>query len=32
MTINSFNRLAIAFKTVPGSADAAFGLDKAGLK
>ena len=32
MTINAWNRLAIAFKAVPGSADAVFGLDKAGLK
>ena len=29
--INGWNRLSIAFKNVPGSADAAFGLDKAGL-
>jgi AhpD family alkylhydroperoxidase len=32
MAINSWNRLNVAFKTVPGSADATFGLDKAGLK
>jgi AhpD family alkylhydroperoxidase len=32
MAINGWNRLNVAFKTVPGSADAAFGLDKAGLK
>jgi AhpD family alkylhydroperoxidase len=32
MAINGWNRLNIAFQTVPGSADAAFGLDKAGLK
>ncbi|MCB4768030.1 carboxymuconolactone decarboxylase family protein [Ancylobacter sp. Lp-2] len=31
MAINAWNRAAIAFKTVPGSADKAFGLDKAGL-
>jgi AhpD family alkylhydroperoxidase len=30
-TINAWNRLNVAFKTVPGSSDAAFGLDKAGL-
>lgn len=30
-TINAWNRLAIPFRTVPGSADAAFGLAKAGL-
>jgi alkylhydroperoxidase family enzyme len=30
-TINFWNRLAIPFRTVPGSADKAFGLDKAGL-
>ena len=32
MAINGWNRLNVAFKTVPGSADAAFGLDKSGLK
>ena len=32
MAINGWNRLNIAFQTEPGSADAAFGLDKAGLK
>jgi AhpD family alkylhydroperoxidase len=32
MVINSWNRLNIGFKTVPGSADAKFGLEKAGLK
>lgn len=32
MAINGWNRLNVAFRTVPGSADAAFGLDKAGLK
>jgi AhpD family alkylhydroperoxidase len=31
MVINSWNRLNIGFKTVPGSADAMYGLDKAGL-
>ena len=31
-TINAWNRLAIPFRSVPGSADAAYGLDKAGLK
>lgn len=31
MAINGWNRANIAFKTVPGSADKAFGLDKAGL-
>jgi AhpD family alkylhydroperoxidase len=30
--INTWNRLSVAFQAVPGSADAAFGLDKAGLK
>lgn len=29
--INGWNRLNVAFRTVPGSADAEFGLDKAGL-
>jgi AhpD family alkylhydroperoxidase len=29
--INSWNRLNIGFRTVPGSADVALGLDKAGL-
>lgn len=29
--INSWNRISIAFKAVPGSADAAYGLTKAGL-
>ncbi|RTE10365.1 carboxymuconolactone decarboxylase family protein [Paenibacillus whitsoniae] len=32
MAINAWNRINIAFKTVPGSADTAFGLTKAGLK
>jgi AhpD family alkylhydroperoxidase len=31
MAINGWNRANIAFKTVPGSSDKAFGLDKAGL-
>ena len=31
MSINAWNRANVAFKTLPGSADAAFGLDKAGL-
>ncbi len=31
MIINSWNRVSIAFKAVPGSADAAYGLTKAGL-
>ncbi len=29
--INAWNRISIAFKNVPGSADTAFGLTKAGL-
>ncbi|MFC4298106.1 carboxymuconolactone decarboxylase family protein [Castellaniella hirudinis] len=29
--INGWNRLGVAFRSVPGSADAAYGLDKAGL-
>ena len=32
MAINAWNRASIAFKAVPGSADKAFGLDKAGLE
>jgi AhpD family alkylhydroperoxidase len=32
MAINAWNRVSIAVKAVPGSADKAFGLDKAGLK
>jgi len=32
MVVNSWSRLNIGFKTVPGSSDAMFGLDKAGLK
>jgi alkylhydroperoxidase family enzyme len=31
MSINAWNRVNIAFRTVPGWADAAFGLDKANL-
>jgi AhpD family alkylhydroperoxidase len=31
MVVNSWNRLNIGFKPEPGSADAKFGLDKAGL-
>jgi AhpD family alkylhydroperoxidase len=31
MSINGWNRLNCAFRTVPGSNDKAFGLDKAGL-
>lgn len=31
-TINAWNRLNVAFRTVPGSSDKAFGLDKAGLE
>ena len=31
MSINAWNRINIAFKMVPGSADAAFGLGKANL-
>lgn len=31
MVINAWNRVNVAFKTVPGSADKAYGLDKAGL-
>lgn len=31
MAINAWNRINIGFKTVPGSADSAFGLTKAGL-
>ncbi|WP_413725154.1 carboxymuconolactone decarboxylase family protein [Sodalis sp. RH16] len=31
VAINGWNRLNVAFRTVPGSADAAFGLSKAGL-
>jgi AhpD family alkylhydroperoxidase len=31
MAINAWNRISIGFKSVPGSADAAYGLTKAGL-
>jgi AhpD family alkylhydroperoxidase len=31
VTINAWNRISIAFKAVPGSADKLYGLDKAGL-
>lgn len=31
MLINAWNRAGVGFKAVPGSADSAFGLDKAGL-
>mgnify|MGYP003577220754 CR=1 FL=1 len=31
MAINAWNRVNIAFQTVPGSSDKAFGLDKANL-
>lgn len=31
MAINAWNRANVAFKTIPGSADKAFGLDKANL-
>lgn len=31
VAINGWNRLAVAFRRVPGSMDAAWGLDKAGL-
>ena len=31
MAINAWNRANVAFRTVPGSADKAFGLDKANL-
>lgn len=31
-TINTWNRLNVAFRTVPGSSDKMFGLDKAGLE
>ncbi|NQX62236.1 MULTISPECIES: carboxymuconolactone decarboxylase family protein [Paenibacillus] len=31
MAINAWNRINVAFKNVPGSADVAFGLTKAGL-
>jgi hypothetical protein len=31
MAINAWNRAGVAFQTVPGSLDKAFGLDKADL-
>ncbi|PDS74872.1 carboxymuconolactone decarboxylase family protein [Rhizobium sp. L43] len=31
MAINAWNRVNVGFKTVPGSADKVYGLDKAGL-
>lgn len=31
IAINGWNRMSVAFRAVPGSADAAYGLDKAGL-
>lgn len=31
MVINAWNRASIAFRSVPGSQDKAFALDKAGL-
>jgi AhpD family alkylhydroperoxidase len=31
-TINSWNRISVAFRAVPGSADKLYGLDRAGLK
>lgn len=31
VVINGWNRLCVAFRTSPGSLDAAYGLDKAGL-
>nr|WP_205925926.1 carboxymuconolactone decarboxylase family protein [Rhizobium sp. P38BS-XIX] len=31
MVINAWNRASVAFKSVPGSADKLYGLDKAGL-
>jgi AhpD family alkylhydroperoxidase len=31
VVINGWNRLAVGFRSVPGSLDAAYGLDKAGL-
>ncbi|SAL59857.1 carboxymuconolactone decarboxylase family protein [Caballeronia telluris] len=32
MAINGWNRANVAFRTVPGSSDKVFGLDKAGLQ
>ena len=31
VAINGWNRISVGFQVVPGSADAAYGLDKAGL-
>ena len=31
MAINAWNRAGVAFRSVPGSADKLYGLDKAGL-
>ncbi|WP_426699733.1 carboxymuconolactone decarboxylase family protein [Rhodanobacter sp. Col0626] len=31
MTINAWNRINVAFRATPGTADKAYGLDKAGL-
>lgn len=31
MATNAWNRMSVAARTIPGSADKAFGLDKAGL-
>jgi len=31
MAINAWNRANVAFRTTPGTLDAVFGLDKAGL-
>jgi AhpD family alkylhydroperoxidase len=31
MTINAWNRINVAFRVTPGTADKAYGLDKAGL-
>uniref|UniRef100_UPI000DDA1A70 carboxymuconolactone decarboxylase family protein n=1 Tax=Ensifer adhaerens TaxID=106592 RepID=UPI000DDA1A70 len=31
MAINAWNRVSVAFKSVPGSADKLYGLDKSGL-
>jgi hypothetical protein len=31
MAINGWNRVNVAFRSVPGSQDKVFGLDKAGL-
>jgi hypothetical protein len=31
MAINAWNRAGVAFRSVPGSADKLYGLDRAGL-